>query len=81
MKKPKKYGISRKIRRAVKGSAKAKHYAKRSYDRMVKALGNPRGKRRLSAAPILKVAREAGARKVQVMRNKSGKPTGVKFLR
>lgn len=57
----------------------------REYSRMPgrkrKKKANPSRKRGLTAAPLLKVAREAGARRVQIMRNKSGKPTGVKFLR
>jgi hypothetical protein len=47
----------------------------------VKRLSRARSNPAMSAAPLLKVAREAGARRVQVMRNKAGKPTGVKFLK
>lgn len=43
---------------------------------------NPARRRRgLNLAPLRKVMKEAGAKKVRVMRSKSGKPTGVKFLR
>ena len=43
---------------------------------------NPARRRRnpVSMAPLAKVIKEAGTRKVRVMRSKSGKPTGVKFL-
>jgi hypothetical protein len=43
----------------------------------VKRLNPARG---LNLAPLRKVMKEAGTRKVRVMRSKSGKPTGVKFL-
>ncbi len=35
---------------------------------------------RLNPAPLRNVLKEAGAQRVRVMRNKSGKATGVKFL-
>jgi hypothetical protein len=41
---------------------------------------NPARKRRVTSAPIMKVLRESGAKRVRVMRSKSGKPTGLKFL-
>lgn len=42
-----------------------------------KKRSNPRS---LNLNPLRKVMKEAGTKKVRVMRSKSGKPTGVKFL-
>ncbi len=41
---------------------------------------NPARRGRVTTAPIMKVLRESGAKKVRVMRSKSGKPVGLKFL-
>lgn len=43
---------------------------------------NPSKRRRnpISLSPIRKLLNEAKTRKVRVMRNKKGKPTGLKFL-
>ena len=48
---------------------------------VAKMRSNPARKKKVSLAPIAKVLRESGARRVQVMRSKSGKATGLKFLK
>lgn len=87
--------VSRKVRRAIKSAghkigAKARYYGARSQARYAKRQGhyNPGGTvkrkrkstRALNLNPLRKVMKEAGTKKVRVMRSKSGKPTGVKFL-
>lgn len=43
---------------------------------------NPRPRRRrLTLAPLRKVINEAGAKSVQVVRSRSGKPIGLRFRR
>jgi hypothetical protein len=67
-KKPKKYGISRKLRRAARtgDSAKLAYHKKRAYSRMVKALGNapPKMKRKAPKgwvkASAVKISRKNG---------------------
>jgi hypothetical protein len=92
---PKSSLINRKVRRSIKSAggigSKARYYAIKSKQRYSKRhpAVNPGGTvkrkrsstRSLNMNPLRKVMKEAGAKKVRVMRNRAGKPTGVKFLR